>query len=107
MNQIAEYEAESWTLFERFNEGVSFGPPSPYPEFHRLRAESAVHPGMPHLGIPQAPSGQPQTFSVYGYETATAVMRDTETYSNTAYHSLIGEVMGRTLICSSPFRPRR
>ena len=61
-----------------------------------------MHPGMPHLGIPQAVSDQPQTFSVYGYESATAVMRDTETYSNIAYHPLIGEVMGRTLIEMDP-----
>ena len=102
VSQVAEYEAESWTLFEQFNEAVSFGPPSPYPEFHRLRAEAAVHPAMPHLGVTEQTPGQPKTFSVYGYDAATTVLRDTETYSNIAYKPMIGDVMGRTLIEMDP-----
>lgn len=102
MSQVAEYEAESWTLFEQFNKAVSFGPPSPYPEYHRLRAEAAVHPGMPHLGVTEQTPGQPKTFSVFGYDAATTLLLDTETYSNIAYRPLIGEVIGRTLIEMDP-----
>jgi cytochrome P450 len=102
MSQIAEYEAESWAVFEQFNEAVTFGPASPYPEFHRLRREAAVHPGVPHLGVTAQDPAQPPTFSVFGYDAATTVLRDTETYSNSAYHPLIGDVMGRTLIEMDP-----
>lgn len=102
MSQVAEYEAESWALFEQFNKAVSFGPPSPYPEYHRLRAEAAVHPGMPHLGLTEQHADGPKSFSVFGYDAATTVLLDTETYSNIAYKPLIGEVMGRTLIEMDP-----
>lgn len=102
MSQVVEYEAESWAVFEEFNDTVSFGPPSPYPDYHRIRAEGSVHPGLPHLGITEQPPDQPMTFSIFGYDTATEVLRDAETFSNIAYQPLIGEVMGRTLIEMDP-----
>jgi cytochrome P450 len=100
MTQLAEYEAECWAVFEQFNQSVTFGSESPYPELHRLRAECAVHEGLPHLGITDR--GDPPNFSVFSYDAATTVLLDTDTYSNTAYHPLIGDVMGRTLIELDP-----
>jgi cytochrome P450 len=97
-----DYAADAWEVFAQFNRGVTFGPGSPYPTFKALRDQAPVHPAVPDLGITEQTPGQAPTFSVYGFDAATEVMLDTETYSNIAYHDMIGEVMGRTLIEMDP-----
>lgn len=97
-----DYAEDAWEVFTEFNRGVTFGPASPYPTFKALRDQAPVHPGVPDLGITEQMEGQAPTFSVYGFDAATEVLLDTETYSNIAYHDLIGEVMGRTLIEMDP-----
>jgi hypothetical protein len=77
VSQVAEYEAESWPRFEKFNEAVSFGPPSPYPDDHRLRAEQHAR--------------GPKSFSVFGHDAATTtVLLDTEVLVRTLLDELPG-----------------
>ncbi|MEB4210610.1 cytochrome P450 [Mycobacterium sp. 94-17] len=96
------YDEASWKLFQAFNLSVGFGQPAPYEAYTALRAESAVHAGLPHLGMPGHVEGMPPTFSVYSYDAASTVLRDTETFSSIAYHDMIGKVMGRSVIEMDP-----
>lgn len=96
------YGDAAWELFETFNLSVGFGQPAPYAAYTALRAESPVHAGLPHLGMPGNADGAAPVFSVYSYDTAAEVLRDTETFSSLAYHEMIGKVMGRSLIEMDP-----
>jgi cytochrome P450 len=96
------YEDESWAVFQAFNRSVGFGQPSLYPVYAALREESAVHPGMPHLGLPGNPEAGPQTFSVYGYDAAAEVLLDPATYSSAVWSDYLGSIIGRTVIEMDP-----
>lgn len=73
----------------------------PYPLFHELRRESAVHTGPIDLGdgedITPDPS-RPPPVTVFGYEEVVQVLRDDETYSSVVYADVMGIVMGRTIL---------
>lgn len=97
----------SWELFKQFNLSVGFGQPAPYPAYHALRAEHAVHAGLPHLGMPGNGPDVPPVFSVYSYDVAAEVLLDPVTFSSAAYHDMIGKVMGRSLIEMDPPEHRR
>lgn len=113
-----EYDDAAWKLFETFNTLVGFGQPGPYSAYHRLRSESAVHAGLPHLGMDgdtgasEATGGRPDAggdhagaapvYSVYSYDAAVQALRDTRTFSSAAYYDMIGKVMGRSVIEMDP-----
>lgn len=96
------YDDDAWKLFETFNLSVGFGQPAPYANYTALRSQSPVHPGLPHLGMPGNVEGVPPVFSVYSYDTAVEVLLDSATFSNMAYHDMIGKVMGRSVIEMDP-----
>ncbi len=74
----------------------------PYPMLAELRARSPVHRGqIPFPGVhanPIASLGHPQPVSVLGHDEVVRVLRDNETFSSAIYESIMGEVMGRTLL---------
>lgn len=96
------YDDAAWKLFETFNTLVGFGQPAPYAKYAELRTESAVHEGLPHLGMPGNSGDTPPVFSVYSYDAAVEALLDTETFSSAAYHDMIGKVMGRSVIEMDP-----
>lgn len=96
------YDDAAWTMFEAFNLAVGFGQPAPYAKYAELRAEAAVHQGLPHLGMPGNSGDGPPVFSVYTYDAAVEALLDTATFSSAAYHDMIGKVMGRSVIEMDP-----
>ncbi|MBB3603781.1 cytochrome P450 [Mycolicibacterium sp. BK556] len=102
MHATTGYDDAAWQMFETFNLAVGFGQPAPYATYAALRSEAGVHAGLPHLGMPGNADGVPPVFSVYSYDAAVQILRDTETFSSLAYHEMIGKVMGRSLIEMDP-----
>ena len=103
-----EYDDAAWRLFETFNMLVGFGQPAPYPVYATLRAESPVHEGLPHLGMPGNSGGTaPPVYSVYSYDAAVEALLDTATFSSAAYYDMIGKVMGRSVIEMDPPEHRK
>lgn len=96
------HDDAAWKLFETFNMLVGFGQPAPYAKYAELRSESAVHEGLPHLGMPGKSSDGAPVFSVYSYDAAVQALLDTETFSSAAYYDMIGKVMGRSVIEMDP-----
>lgn len=77
----------------------------PFPRIHALRAQSPVHVG--HIDLRENPHDvafdtlmmrEVEPVTVLGFDESVAVLRDGETYSNTIYESVIGMVMGRTIL---------
>lgn len=103
LRDVEQHDSDdTWRSFETFNLLVGFGQPSPHPAYAALRAESPVHPGLPHLNMPGfAPEGPP-VFSVYSYDAAAQALLDPSTFSNAAYFDIITKVMGRSLIEMDP-----
>jgi len=102
MQPATGYDDAAWQMFETFNLSVGFGQPSPYPTYTALRSEAPVHAGLPHLGMPGNSGDAAPVFSVYSYDAAVEVLRDTQTFSSVAYHEMIGKVMGRSVIEMDP-----
>jgi cytochrome P450 len=96
------YDDAAWKLFETFNLAVGFGQPAPHARYDELRAEAAVHAGLPHLGMAGNSGDAPPVFSVYSYDAAVTALLDTETFSSAAYFDMIGKVMGRSVIEMDP-----
>jgi cytochrome P450 len=72
----------------------------PYPRMHELRRQSPVHTGSIDLGEgvePVDPNG-PAPVTVFGFDEVVQVLRDNETYSSGVYESVMGLVMGRTIL---------
>ncbi len=74
----------------------------PYPRFAELRRESPVQVGPIDLGeeMPELEPDRtkPQPVTVFGFDEAVEVLRDSGTYSSTVYAGVMGEVMGRTIL---------
>jgi cytochrome P450 len=71
----------------------------PFPRFAELLAESPVHVGPIDLGTGAEESyGPVPPVTVLGFDEAVQVLRDNETFSSTVYESVMGEVMGRTIL---------
>lgn len=71
----------------------------PYPRYHELLAESPVHLGPIDLGdeVPPMPQAIPPA-TVFGFDECVQVLRDNETFSSSVYESVVGMVMGRTIL---------
>jgi cytochrome P450 len=71
----------------------------PYPRFAELLDKSPVHVGVIDLGTgPSEFFGPVEPVTVLGYDECVQVLRDGETYSSTVYESVMGMVMGRTIL---------
>jgi cytochrome P450 len=72
----------------------------PYPRMHELRRQAPVHTGPVDLGdglFPADPA-KPPSVTVFGFDEVVQVLRDNETYSSGIYESVMGMVMGRTML---------
>ena len=72
----------------------------PYPKMAVLLAESPVHVGPVDLGTgpTETMPGGPIPVTVFGFDECVSVLKDNETFSSTVYESVIGMVMGRTIL---------
>src|ERR1035437_6376267 len=72
----------------------------PYPRMHEMRRESPVHTGPVDLGdgAPPANPQRPSPVTVFGFDEVVQVLRDNETYSSSVYESVMGNVMGHTIL---------
>jgi cytochrome P450 len=72
----------------------------PYPRMHELRRQSPVHTGPVDLGDGAAPAdpNKPAPVTVFGFDEVVQVLKDNETYSSGIYESVMGSVMGRTIL---------
>jgi len=70
----------------------------PYPTMRTLREASPVHTGFVDLGGPGGSEVSDRAVTVLGYDEVVQVLRDDGTYSSSVYRSVIGMVMGRTIL---------
>jgi cytochrome P450 len=91
--------------FASFDAAVGIGQVrDPYPEFHRMHAEAAVHEGPQwhRFGLENHMEamlvGDATPFTVMPYEVVQRVLKDGATYSSSGYAKLNGVVMGHTII---------
>ena len=72
----------------------------PYPRMHELRRQAPVHSGPVDLGDGLFPADphKPPSVTVFGFDEVVEVLRDNETYSSGIYESVMGSVMGRTIL---------
>lgn len=96
---VEELEQSIRDAQERFNAGMGAdGDASPYPLLKRLRAESAVHPGWPEMGMVGNTGEGPQTFSVYSFDAVKAVFTDHVTFSTRCYEDVVRPLQGPTIL---------
>jgi cytochrome P450 len=101
--QIADSIADSAIVpFDPFElkDTVSGNIRDPYPRMHELRRLASVHSGPVDLGdgLNAADPQKPPPITVFGFDEVVQVLRDNETYSSGIYESVMGEVMGRTIL---------
>jgi len=71
----------------------------PFPRYAELRRQCPVHIGPIDLGAGESQHyGPVPPVSVFGFDECVQVLRDSETYSSIVYESVIGMVMGRTIL---------
>jgi cytochrome P450 len=72
----------------------------PYPRMRELLRESPVHLGPVDLGAGAEPPdwSRPTPVSVFGFDEVVQVLKDGETFSSCVYDSVVGMVMGRTIL---------
>jgi len=72
----------------------------PFGRLAELLAESPVHRGPVDLGAGRYPPlpDRPAPITVFGFEECREVLRDAERYSSSVYGSVVGLLMGRTIL---------
>jgi cytochrome P450 len=97
--QIADSAIVPFDPFE-LKDTVSGNIRDPYPRMHELRRQASVHSGPVDLGdgLNPADPHKPPPITVFGFDEVVQVLRDNETYSSGIYESVMGEVMGRTIL---------
>jgi len=84
---------------ERFNAGMGAqGDASPYPLLRELRAQSAVHPGWPEMGVPAESEDGRKTFTAYSFDAVKAVFTDNITFSTRCYEEVVRPLQGPTIL---------
>jgi cytochrome P450 len=91
--------------FAEFNRAMGSGiVTNPYPDFVELRRTSPVmRADVRRLmgleeGAPLPEGDLPDIWTVMSYDAVCAVLRDSRTYSSTAYADVMGAVMGHTIL---------
>lgn len=83
----------------RFNEGMGAdGDASPYPLLKTLRAQAAVHPGWPEMGLAGKDTDGPQTFTAYSFDAVKTVFTDNLTFSTRCYENVVRPLQGPTIL---------
>ncbi len=72
----------------------------PYGELAACRQRGGVQAGSPSLGsdVNFEPETGAPSFTAYSYEAVSAILRDSDAFSSGVYKTVIGPVMGRTLL---------
>ncbi len=71
----------------------------PFPRLAELRRQSPVHVGQVDVGDGGSEFfGPVEPVTVLGFDECVQVLRDNQTYSSIIYESVIGMVMGRTIL---------
>jgi cytochrome P450 len=97
--QIADPVAVPFDPFE-LKDVVSGNIRDPYPRMHELRRQASVHSGPVDVGDGLSPADphKPPPVTVFGFDEVVLVLRDNDTYSSGIYESVMGNVMGRTIL---------
>ncbi|MGE2734195.1 cytochrome P450 [Mycolicibacterium vaccae] len=83
----------------RFNEGMGAdGDASPYPLLKKLRAQAAVHPGWPEMGLVGDSGSGARTFTAYSFDAVKAVFTDNVTFSTRCYEDVVRPLQGPTIL---------
>ncbi|BCO35908.1 cytochrome P450 [Mycobacterium heckeshornense] len=84
---------------EKFNEGMGArGDASPYPLLRELRAQAAVHPGWPEMGVPEVAGDGRKTYTAYSFDAVKAVFTDNVTFSTRCYEDVVRPLQGPTIL---------
>lgn len=81
---------------EKFNEGMGArGDASPYPLLRELRAQAAVHPGWPEMGVPEVAGDGRKTYTAYSFDAVKAVFTDNVTFSTRCCEDVVRPLQAR------------
>ncbi|MDT5132717.1 MAG: hypothetical protein QOE41_2028 [Mycobacterium sp.] len=84
---------------ERFDAGMGAdGDASPYPMLRDLRANGAVHPGWPEMGILENSGAGPPMFAAYSFDAVKAVFTDNAAFSTRCYEAIVRPLQGPTIL---------
>ncbi|MCW2651677.1 MAG: cytochrome [Mycobacterium sp.] len=84
---------------ERFDAGMGAdGDASPYPMLRDLRANGAVHPGWPEMGILENSGAGPPMFAAYSFDAVKAVFTDNAAFSTRCYQAIVRPLQGPTIL---------
>src|SRR6202034_2392611 len=99
LNSTADFAAVPFDPYE-LKDVVGGTIRDPYPAMQALRRISPVHSGPIDLGegAEIADPTKPAPVTVFGFDEVVQVLRDNETYSSGIYESVMGMVMGRTML---------
>lgn len=96
---VEELEQDIRDAQARFNEGMGAdGDASPYPLLKELRAQAAVHPGWPEMGLAARSEDGPQTFTAYSFDAVKAIFTDNVTFSTRCYEDVVRPLQGPTIL---------
>jgi cytochrome P450 len=83
----------------KFDAGMGAdGDASPYPMLAELRAQAAVHPGWPEMGILENPEEGQQIYTAYSFDAVKAVFTDNKTFSTRCYEAIVRPLQGPTIL---------
>ncbi|HKP40377.1 cytochrome P450 [Mycobacterium sp.] len=83
----------------KFDAGMGAdGDASPYPMLAELRANAAVHPGWPEMGIFENPEDGQQIYTAYSFDAVKAVFTDNQTFSTRCYEAIVRPLQGPTIL---------
>src|SRR5215217_4093381 len=83
----------------RFDAGMGAdGDASPYPMLAELRANAAVHPGWPEMGIFENPEEGQQIYTSYSFDAVKAIFTDNQTFSTRCYEAIVRPLQGPTIL---------
>ena len=74
------------------------GDASPYLMLAELRANAAVHPGWPEMGIFENPEDGQQIYTAYSFDAVKAVFTDNQTFSTRCYEAIVRPLQGPTIL---------
>jgi cytochrome P450 len=84
---------------DKFNAGMGAdGDATPYPLLRKLRAQAAVHPGWPEMGVPEDTGDGGRTYTAYSFDAVKSVFTDNITFSTRCYEDIVRPLQGPTIL---------
>lgn len=89
--------------FEEFNRQMGIGRiQNPYPAFADMRCDAPLQKAdfraMFGMEVSEPPAGSPPVYTACTYDAVIEILRDGERFSSKAYESVMGLVMGHTIL---------